>query len=93
MAEHGSKRLVRSRNTGTPSRRSRHATKACQLSEWKDIDALDTLAAAYAESGDFADAVKWQTKARDLAPANDKADLQSRLGLYQAHKPYRETEK
>jgi tetratricopeptide (TPR) repeat protein len=70
-----------------------NATKACELKEWKDANSLDTLAAAYAETGDFDSAVNWQTKARDMASEREKADYQSRLDLYIAHKPYREEEK
>jgi hypothetical protein len=69
------------------------ATKACELSEWKTPAYLDTLGAAYANSGDFDSAVKWETKARDLAPEKDKSACQSRLDLYKAHKPYREEPK
>ena len=65
------------------------ATKACELTKWKQVGHLDTLAAAYAESGDFDKAVEWETMARDLAMEKNKADYQSRLELYQAHKPYR----
>ena len=42
------------------------ATKACELTDWNTASHLDTLAASYAASGDFAAAVKWQTKAIEL---------------------------
>jgi len=65
------------------------ATRACELTEWKDHGYLDTLAASYAESGDFKEAVRWQLKAKDLAPADEKDDFQSRVSLYKSAKPYR----
>ena len=68
-----------------------NARQACKLSELDDFSLLDTLAAAYAEADEFAEAVQWQTKAIQLAPAGDKADLRSRLKLYQMGKPFRET--
>jgi tetratricopeptide (TPR) repeat protein len=42
------------------------ATKACELTEWKETAALDTLAAAFAAAGDFDSAVKWQTRSNAL---------------------------
>ena len=67
------------------------ATKACELSEWKNANAVDTLAAAYAETGQFDKAVEWQQKAIDLAPKEDtKEKGRRRLELYKAGKPYRE---
>ncbi len=63
---------------------------ACDNTGWKDSTTLDTLAAAYAETGDYVNAVKWQEKARNLAPGSQKADYDARLSLYRAHKPYRE---
>ena len=68
------------------------ATTACELSEWKDPDDLDTLAAAHAEANDFDSAVKWETKAIELlSDEKTKGDYRSRLKLYQEKKPYRET--
>jgi tetratricopeptide (TPR) repeat protein len=66
------------------------ATKACELTEWKDSEAIETLAAAHAEAGDFAKAVEYQTKAMDLADQDDKSELQARLDLYKSNKPYRQ---
>ena len=40
-----------------------HATRACALSAWKDADSLDALAAAYAECGQFVEAIKWAQRA------------------------------
>ena len=67
-----------------------NAMKACELNEWKHYNDLDTLAAAYAESGDFDEAQKSQAKAIDLSPDDEKADIRSRLELYKARKRYRE---
>jgi tetratricopeptide (TPR) repeat protein len=68
------------------------ATKACELSGWKDPNPIDTLAAASAEAGDFEAAVKWQTKANALlADAGAKVEGQERLQLYRERKPYRRT--
>ena len=67
------------------------ATNACELSEWKNAFDVDTLAAAYAEAGEFDAAMKWQTKANALytTPENRKRG-EARLKLYQEKKPYRE---
>ena len=58
------------------------STKACELTDWKDYRYLDTLATAYAGNGDFNEAQKWQVKAIDLAPPDEKADYRSRLELF-----------
>ena len=55
-----------------------------------------TVAAAYAENGDFDKAREWQDKAITLvgddksATDKEKDSLRSRLELYKANKPYRE---
>lgn len=67
------------------------ATQACEVTEWKIGDFIDTLAAAYAESGDFDAAVKWQSKAIELGNSGALArEAWQRLELYRAHKPCRE---
>jgi hypothetical protein len=65
------------------------------MKEWIYANAndIDTLAAAYAEAGDFDKAVKWQQKAMDMAEDENTADCKSRLDLYKAGKPYREEPK
>jgi len=69
-----------------------YGTKLCELTKWQDFGSLDTISAAYAEAGDFKNAVKWQTKAISLAPENEKADLQAHLELYKSNKPFRGNE-
>ena len=67
------------------------ATKACELSQWKDGSILDTLAAAYAESGDFKEAVKWQKEALQMGCdyKKDTEKAEKRLKLFEGGKPYR----
>lgn len=67
-----------------------HAIRACEMSQWKETGSLDTLAAAHAEAGDFAAAIRRQSEAIELAPAQARTELQLRLDLYQAGKPYRQ---
>ena len=71
------------------------AHQACELSSWKEWGYIDTLAAAYAEAGDFAQAIKYQKQALQIAPGNDERVMgaKQRLQLYEQHKPYREEPK
>ena len=66
------------------------ARMACELSEWKDPNYLDTLAAAYARVGDFENAVKWQEKALESSKSARKPGLRQRLDFYREHKPWSE---
>jgi hypothetical protein len=62
------------------------------LSGWKDAYAMGTLAAAFAEAGDFDAAVQWQGRANGLYfDGKDKAEGEARLKLYRAKTPDRET--
>jgi tetratricopeptide (TPR) repeat protein len=72
------------------------ATRACELTDWKDTLLFDTLAAAYAEAGNFDAAVKCQVKALELLAKDDernRKDFEARLTLYRAKKPYHEEPK
>jgi tetratricopeptide (TPR) repeat protein len=68
------------------------AKKACRLSEWKRASHLDTLAAAYAEAGDFDQAVRWEEKALTFSANSGSAGekMRERLARYRQKKPYRE---
>jgi tetratricopeptide (TPR) repeat protein len=69
-----------------------YATKACDWTKWKDAPSLDTLAAAYAENGQFDEAVKYQGQALE-DPAFSKEwgePARRRLELYKNKKPYRD---
>lgn len=74
----------------TGRRASNRFSPRTRRTSWKEAEWIDTLAAAYAEGRDFAAAVKWQTKAIELATdEKDKDDYRSRLKLYKDQKPYR----
>ena len=71
----------------------KHAKKACELSGWQYADCVDTLAAAYAETGNFTEAIKRQQQAIELAPKDKKDDYKAKLELYKQGKPFREKPK
>jgi tetratricopeptide (TPR) repeat protein len=77
------------------------ATEACKLTDYKVPHILSTLAAAYAEVGDFDNAVKWVTKGLEIADKAKETDkdgdketkeaLKKELENYRAKKPIRES--
>jgi tetratricopeptide (TPR) repeat protein len=68
------------------------AELAARLSERRDPSVLDTLAAAYASSGRFGDAIRSSRRALEVARSSGDpelvAELEQRLALYRARRPY-----
>jgi spermidine synthase len=69
------------------------AEYACELNDNKDAFMLDTLAAAYAESGQFDKAVQTAQEAKSLALATGNnsfaVDVEKRMQLYRSGRPFR----
>jgi Flp pilus assembly protein TadD len=65
------------------------ARRFCELVKWEVWQGLAILAAAYAEAGDFEQAVVWAEKAAAMAPDEEKAEIQEQLELHRLGKPYR----
>jgi tetratricopeptide (TPR) repeat protein len=66
------------------------ATRACELTQWKSPRPLATLAAAFAEKGDFGGAVQMQRKAIEVTPEKDPVRdyYQACLDRYRSKKPW-----
>jgi tetratricopeptide (TPR) repeat protein len=67
------------------------AKAACSIMIWKDEDMIDTLAVAYAETGDFNSAVQYVSQAlavKGISPNSAKL-FQKHLALFQQQKPIR----
>jgi tetratricopeptide (TPR) repeat protein len=71
------------------------ADRANQLCGGKQPEVLDTLAAAYAEAGWFAEAQATARKALEVATQQNNhvlvSGLRDRIALYEARRPYRQT--
>jgi protein O-mannosyl-transferase len=71
----------------------RLAKQACQATAYERPEYLDTLAAAYAEAGQFDEAQAIARRALNLlkgGPADRVEAVTGRLALYRKHKPYRD---
>ena len=70
------------------------AKLANQMTSYQQPEPLDALAAAYAEAGNFSEAISTAQRAAELARASGRADLareiQQRLALYRQGRPYRD---
>ena len=77
-----------------PTRAVEFARRACELTDYKHPELLDTLAAAYAAAGRFEEATETAEKAIELAVSAGRKDLaaeiQDRLQSYRAGQPYRQ---
>jgi len=71
------------------------AERVCRASAYGNATALDTLAAAHAECGQFEQAVEFAQKALAVLPPDQQATLgepiRQRLELYRRGQPYRES--
>lgn len=82
----------------SPDPRMRNGSKAVEYAlieakqeEMQNASDLDTLAAAYAEVGNFDAAIETQKEAVSLAESEEeRAEFSTRLALFQNGKPYRE---
>ena len=70
-----------------------YALKSCELTHYKKPHILSTLASAYAELGDFDNAIKWIEQGIELAEKtgyDQKEHLDKELESYKEKKPWRE---
>lgn len=65
------------------------ALRACELTGWQNASNIDTLAAAYAESGDFQKAIRFQNRAIELS-GESVLGMKERLLDYMHARPYRD---
>jgi Tfp pilus assembly protein PilF len=67
------------------------AKAACSIMTWKDESMIDTLAAAYAETGDFNSAIQYVSQALAVKGISSHSTklFQQHLALFQQHKAIR----
>lgn len=66
------------------------AKKACELTKYERPHILSTLAAGYAEAGDWEEALKWSNKAVEKGEGEVVEQLKEELESYKQKKPWRE---
>ena len=71
-----------------------YALKSAEATGYEEAFILSTLAAAYAENGDFENARKWSQKSIELSEKEDKENAdhyREEMASYQENKPWRKT--
>jgi tetratricopeptide (TPR) repeat protein len=70
----------------------KYATKACDLTGWRNWECIDTLGVAFAESGDFEKAIDYEQQALAIKGVNDSAvmEMQDHILLYRQQQAYHE---
>lgn len=74
----------------------KYGLEAAELTEYKEPHIISTLAAAYAESGNFEKAIEWAKKAVELGEEQSHEQieqLKNELKSYEEGKPWREEQK
>lgn len=65
-----------------------NATKACELTNWKNDSYVDTLSAAHAAAGDYQKAIEYLDKAIKLNPDTDPETRDAMRSAYKQDKPF-----
>lgn len=65
------------------------ASRVCERTDWREPNYIDTLAAAWAEAGDFPKAVEYQTRALRFPAFENSEGARHRLDLYRRQQPFR----
>lgn len=67
-----------------PKKAMASALRSCELTGWKDLSYVETLAAACADAGDTAAAVRWLERAIQAAPEDQKPGLEARRDFFRS---------
>jgi len=66
-----------------------NAERICAIEGWNNWSSVSIVAAAYAECGDFATAIRYAQQAHDLAPDDEKPERLRRIEQFQRNECYR----
>lgn len=69
------------------------ATRSCVLTGWKQTNNIDTLAAAYAEAGEFEQAIRYQELALHTYSGDVRRSMNERLAVYRQKHAHRDVRK